>query len=798
MRAHLRAIGYTPEDLAKPIVGVAHSWIGTMPCNFTHRRLAEAVQRGVRAAGGTPMELNTIAISDVATMGSEGMKTSLVSREVIADSIELVALGHMFDALVSIVGCDKTIPAAALAHTRLDIPGPIIYSGSTMPGRWQSEQVTVASVFEAVGAHAGGRMTDAELRGLEERACPGAGACGGQYTANTMAMALEFLGLSPLGSAGPPALDPRKEQVAFAAGELALRALREDIRPSQILTPAAFRNAITAGAATAGSTNLVLHLLAIAREAGVPLALADFDEVSARTPVIADLMPHGRYTAVDLDRVGGSRLIAQRLLAAGLLDDRPVTVTGRTIGAEAKDESAQPVELAGQDVVVSVAAPLHEQGGLVVLRGNLAPDGCVVKIAGLSRLTHTGPARVFDSEDTAMTAVQSGRINAGDVVVIRYEGPRGGPGMREMLGVTAALVGRGLGASVALVTDGRFSGATRGLMAGHVAPEAAVGGALAALADGDVIELDVPGRSLRVRLGDAELRARLRDWQPPETGYRGGVMAKYRGMVGSAADGAIVLPGRPLGRLAGLSCVITGAAAGIGRATAELFAREGARLIAADLDAAGVADLCHHVSEKDGDIEPMVGDVSRAADARAMIEAAVRRYGRIDVLVANAGVIPMVDAVSATEQDWDAVMDVDGKGMFLTCKYAIEQMRRTGGGAIVCVSSISGLAGQKGQATYGPAKFVATGLTKHLAVEWAETGIRVNAVAPGTIRTARVRRLPDEPGGAEYLAEIQRRHPLGRLGEPSEVAAAIAFLASAEASFITGAVLPVDGGYLAQ
>jgi len=538
MRAYLRAIGYSPSDLRRPIIGVAHCWIGTMPCNYTHRRLAEGVMRGVREAGGTPMEVNTIAISDVVTMGSEGMKTSLVSREVIADSIELVALGHLFDALVTIVGCDKTIPAAAMAHVRLDVPGLILYSGSIMPGRVGQESVTVATVFEAVGAHAAGRMSDAELERLEERACPGAGACGGQYTANTMAMELEFLGLSPLGSAGPPTTDPRREDAAVEAGRLAMKMFGEGLRPSHILTRASFENAIAAGAATAGSTNLVLHLLAIARDAGIPLELSDFDAISERTPVIADLMPHGRYTAVDLDRAGGSRLVARRLLDAGLLDGSQLTVTGRTLGAEAADA----VPGHGQRVVVPVDAPLSPTGGLVVLRGNLAPNGCVAKIAGVRRLSHTGPARIFDSEEAAMAAVQSGQIRAGDVVVIRYEGPRGGPGMREMLGVTAALVGRGLGDSVALVTDGRFSGATRGLMAGHVAPEAAVGGPIAALRDHDTITLDVPTRSIRVARTEAELADRLASWTPPAARYTGGVMAKYRALVGSASDGAVTGP----------------------------------------------------------------------------------------------------------------------------------------------------------------------------------------------------------------------------------------------------------------
>ena len=534
MRAHLRAIGLSAADLAKPIVGVAHSWIGTMPCNHTHRRLAEVVQRGVRDGGGTPMEINTIAISDVATMGTEGMKTSLVSREVIADSIELVALGHSLDALVTIVGCDKTIPAAAMAHARLNIPGVILYSGSTMPGHWRDKQVTVASVFEAVGAHAAGLVSDAELAELERNACPGAGACGGQYTANTMAMAMEFLGLSPLGSAGPPALDARKDEVAFEAGRLAMRAYATSLRPDQILTRESFANAIAAGAATAGSTNLVLHLLAIAREAGVTLTLDDFDAISARTPVIADLLPHGRYTAVDLDRAGGTPLVARWLAEAGLIDGGQLTVTGRSLG----EEAATAVETPGQDVVTTVARPLEPHGGLVVLHGNLAPDGCVVKVAGLSRLRHEGPARVFESEEAAMAAVQAGSVVAGDVVVIRGEGPRGGPGMREMLGVTAALVGRGLGNDVALVTDGRFSGATRGLMAGHVAPEAAAGGPIGLLRDGDRLVIDVPGRALSVRLTDSELAERA--WVPGPDRYPSGVMAKYRALVGSASDGAVL------------------------------------------------------------------------------------------------------------------------------------------------------------------------------------------------------------------------------------------------------------------
>ncbi|WP_329256077.1 dihydroxy-acid dehydratase [Actinoallomurus sp. NBC_01490] len=537
-RAFLRAIGYSADDLRKPVVGVAHSWVETMPCNFTHRRIAELVKQGVREAGGTPMELNTIAISDVVTMGTEGMKTSLVSREVIADSIELVARGHMFDALVTIVGCDKTIPAAAMAHVRLDIPGLVLYSGSIMPGSFQGRSVTIASVFEAVGANAAGRMSDDDLWELERTACPGAGACGGQYTANTMAMALEFLGLSPLGSAGPPAVSRDREEVAVEAGRQAMRLLSAGLSPSGFLTRASFENSIAAGVATGGSTNLVLHLLAIAREAGVPLDLETFHAVSERTPTIADMMPHGRFTAVDLDRAGGSRLVARRLLEAGLLDGGAVTVTGRSIG----EEAAEAAETPGQEVVVPAADPLSPTGGLAILRGDLAPEGCVVKTAGCEHLFHRGPARVFDTEESAMAAAQAGDIKAGDVVVIRYEGPRGGPGMREMLGVTAALVGRGLGGDVALLTDGRFSGATRGLMVGHVAPEAVLGGPIALVEDGDVITIDVPARRVDLAVDRATLDARRSAWKEPPARYTGGVMGKYAGLVGSAALGAVTTP----------------------------------------------------------------------------------------------------------------------------------------------------------------------------------------------------------------------------------------------------------------
>ncbi|MDQ4083599.1 MAG: dihydroxy-acid dehydratase [Actinomycetota bacterium] len=537
-RSYLKGMGFTDEDLTKPVVGVAHSWIETMPCNYNHRRLAEKVKEGVRAAGGTPMELNTIAISDGITMGTEGMKTSLVSREVIADSIELVGRGHMFDAVVSIVGCDKTIPGAAMAHVRLGVPGVIVYSGSIAPGRFKGRDVTIQEVFEAVGAHASGKMSDEDFEELETHACPGAGACGGQFTANTMAMVLEFLGLSPMGSASPPALDSRKDEVCAEAGELVMDLLHRGLTPADILTREAFENAIAAGAASGGSTNLVLHLLAIAREAGVPLDMDDFDRVSNRTPIIADLKPGGRYTAVGLDRAGGTKLLGKRLVEADLVDGEQLTPTGRTIAEEV--ESAE--ETPDQDVIAPVESPLRDTGGLVILKGNLAPEACVVKVAGYTRLFHEGPARVFDSEEEAMEAATHGQINEGDVVVIRYEGPKGGPGMREMLGVTAALVGQGLGESVALLTDGRFSGATRGLMAGHVSPEAAHRGPIAALREGDTITFDVTKRTLSVHLSDEEIEDRLKDWQEPIPRYETGVFAKYAALVSSASEGAITRP----------------------------------------------------------------------------------------------------------------------------------------------------------------------------------------------------------------------------------------------------------------
>ena len=535
----LKAIGFDDEDLSKPIVGVAHTWIETMPCNFNQRRLAERVKEGVRAAGGTPMELNTVSISDGVTMGTEGMKTSLISREVIADSIELVGRGHMFDALVCLVGCDKTIPAGAMALIRLNVPGVVVYGGSIAPGRFHDHDVTIQDVYEAIGARAVGKMSEQDFKEMEDHACPGAGACGGQYTANTMALALQFLGLSPMGSADPPANDPRKDGVCVEAGSLVMDLLNRGLRPADVLTRASFENAIAAVAATGGSTNAVLHLLALAREANVRLDIDDFDRVSGRTPIIADLKPGGRYVAVDMDRAGGAPLLGRRLAEAGLVDGGQLTMTGRTIEEEVGDAQEGP----GQEVIVPLDRSLRASGGLVILKGNLAPEGCVVKVAGYTRLEHTGPARVFDSEEAAMEAVQAGRIVAGDVVVIRYEGPRGGPGMREMLGVTAALVGQELGETVALLTDGRFSGATRGLMAGHVAPEAAHGGPIAALRDGDTVIFDVENRTLNVDLTADELEARLREWTEPQPRYSTGVMAKYAALVSSASEGAVTDPG---------------------------------------------------------------------------------------------------------------------------------------------------------------------------------------------------------------------------------------------------------------
>lgn len=534
-RAMLKAVGFTDDDLSKPLVGVANTWIEVMPCNFHLRRLSERVKAGIRAAGGTPIEYNTIAVSDGISMGTEGMKASLISREVIADSIELVARGHLFDAVVALSGCDKTIPGTVMALARLNLPSLMLYGGSIMPGQFQGHDVTIQDVFEAVGKHASGKMTDAELKDLEDHACPGPGACGGQFTANTMAIAFEFLGISPMGRNGVPAMDGRKDDVAFECGKMVMELVKQDLRPRRIITRKSLENAIAAVATTGGSTNAVLHLLAIARESGIKLSIDDFDKINSKVPLLADLKPGGRFVAADLYAAGGTTLVAKRLLDAGLLHGDQPTVTGRTIG----EEASQARETPGQQVLRPLSSPIKPTGGLVILKGNLAPEGCVVKVAGHSMTKFQGPAKVFDREEDAFVAVKAGQIKSGDVVVIRYEGPAGGPGMREMLGVTAAIVGAGLGDSVALLTDGRFSGATHGLMAGHVAPEAVKGGPIASVRNGDLITFDIPKRRLDVTLSKKEITTRLKKVKPPVPRYTSGVMGKYARHVSSASEGAI-------------------------------------------------------------------------------------------------------------------------------------------------------------------------------------------------------------------------------------------------------------------
>jgi dihydroxy-acid dehydratase len=535
-RAMLKGIGLDDDALARPLVGIATTWIETMPCNWNQRELARHVRRGILEAGGTPVEFNTIAVSDGVSMGTEGMRASLVSRETIADSIELVVRGHLLDGLVCLVGCDKTIPAAAMALARLDVPGLVLYNGSIAPGRFRGRDVTIQDVFEAVGAAAAGTMSNADVHELEDVACPGAGACGGQFTANTMATVLEFLGISPAGLNDVPATDPAKHEAAYEAGRIVMRLVRDDVRPSQIITRDALENAAAAVAATGGSTNGVLHLLAIAYELGIDLTIDEFDRIAERTPVVADIKPGGRFVATDLHAAGGVALVARELLKRGLVHGDSPNVDGRSLSQVA----TAVVETPGQEVVVPIETPLKETGGLAILRGNLAPDGSVVKLAGHERLFHAGPARVFDSEEECFAAVKARSIRAGDVVVIRYEGPAGGPGMREMLHVTAALVGEGLGDEVALVTDGRFSGATHGLMVGHVAPEAVRGGPIAAVRDGDTVELDVEARELRVLLSDDEIAARLAEVVPPPPRYVKGVLARYAAGVSSASEGAVL------------------------------------------------------------------------------------------------------------------------------------------------------------------------------------------------------------------------------------------------------------------
>src|SRR6478672_2563287 len=534
-RAMLKAIGFTDEDLAKPLVGVATTWIETMPCNYNQRRLADCVKEGIRAAGGTPMEFNTISVSDGVTMGTEGMKASLISREVIADSIELVVRGHLLDGVVCLVGCDKTMPGAAMAMARLDVPSLALYNGTIYPGMYKGRTVDVVSVYEAIGAYRAGKISLDDLHEIENVACPGAGACGGQYTANTMSMVLEFLGLSPGGLNGIPAEDPKKDDAARRCGEIVMDLVRRDVRPSAIVSRASLDNAIASVAATGGSTNGVLHLLAIAHEFGIELDIDEFGAIADRTPIVADMKPGGRYAASELYDAGGVELVMRELLKRDLLDGTAPTVDGRTIAQVAADA----VETAGQTVVVPIETPIKPTGGLAILRGTLAPDGCVVKLAGHERRVHRGPARVFDSEGDCYAAVRDRRIVPGDVVVIRYEGPVGGPGMQEMLSVTAALTGEGLGASVALITDGRFSGGAHGLMLGHVAPEAALGGPIAIVAEGDEIVIDVDARRLDLNVPDAVLAERRAAWTPPAARYAGGVMAKYAALVSSASEGAV-------------------------------------------------------------------------------------------------------------------------------------------------------------------------------------------------------------------------------------------------------------------
>ncbi len=534
-RAMLRAVGLKDDDFSKPLIAVANTWSEITPCNYHLRDLAASVKQGIREAGGVPIEFNSIVVSDGISMGTEGMKASLISREVVADSIELTVRGHLFDGVIALSGCDKTIPGTVMALARLNLPSLMLYGGSIMPGEFKGKPVSIQDVFEAVGSHARGKINTEELIELERRACPGAGACGGQFTANTMAIAFEFLGISPLGFNGVPALDPKKHEVAKACGPLLINLLKRNLRPRDIITRPALENAIAAIATTGGSTNGVLHLLSIAHELSVPLTIDDFDTINRRVPLIADLKPGGQYMAADLYQAGGTPLVAKWLLEVGHLDGNQLTVTGRTL----KEEAETAKETPGQHVLHAVADPIKPSGGLVILKGNLAPEGCVVKVAGHKKLSHKGTAKVFEGEEQAFQAVQKGEIQAGDVVVIRYEGPQGGPGMREMLGVTSAIVGAGLGESVALLTDGRFSGATHGLMAGHVAPEAAKGGPIAALETGDIVHMDITNRRLDVELTEEEIQTRLAKWTPPAPRYTSGVMAKYAKLVSSASKGAV-------------------------------------------------------------------------------------------------------------------------------------------------------------------------------------------------------------------------------------------------------------------
>ncbi len=541
-RAMMKAVGFTDEDLSRPQIGVAHAWIGTMPCNWNHRKLAEKVMQGIRTAGGTPIEVNTISITDGITMGTEGMKGSLISREVVADSVELVARSHMFDGLVTISGCDKTIPGMVMVLGRLNIPGLMLYGGSIMFGRcagtsgpFANRNLTIQDVFEALGAYNAGKISAAELKDVEDHACPGEGACGGQFTANTMATAYEMLGISPMGWNGVPAIDSRKDDVAFECGKLVMELVRKGITPRSLVTRNSFENAVAGVMATGGSTNAVLHLPATARDFGIKLSIDDFDRISRKTPVLADLKPWGTFTAPEMHQAGGMPVVGKRLLEARILHANEKTVTGRTIGEEVKAARETP----GQKVIKPLAQALKPSGGIAVLRGNLAPGGCVVKLSGHARYAHRGPARVFEREEDAFQAVKKGKIKANDVIVIRYEGPRGGPGMREMLHVSGALQGAGLGESVALMTDGRFSGATHGLMICHIVPEAADRGPIAALKTGDIVNIDVKKRRLDVELAGAEIKKRLARWKAPKPRYTSGVFHKYARLVSNASEGAV-------------------------------------------------------------------------------------------------------------------------------------------------------------------------------------------------------------------------------------------------------------------
>jgi dihydroxy-acid dehydratase len=535
-RSYFRSVGLSDDDLHnKPLVAVANTWTDAMPCNAHLRRLADKIKEGVRAAGGVPLECNTIAISDGISMGTEGMKCSLISREIVADSIEVFARGYLFDAVVALSGCDKTIPGTVMALARLDLPGLMMYGGSIAPGKWHGKDVTIQDVFEGVGACAAGKITEADLRDLEIAACPGMGACGGQFTANTMSMATEMLGISLMGANSVPAEDPKKDQAAFDTGKQIVELLRRGLTPRKIISRRALENAIAAGVMSGGSTNLVLHLLAIAREAGLPLTIDDFDRISAKTPLLCDLKPAGKFVATDVYAAGGTAVVAKRLLDAGLLNAEEMTVSGKTIGEEARDAKEAP----GQPVIRPLSDPIKPTGGMVILKGNIAQEGCVLKVVGHKRTNHRGPARVFDCEEDAFAAVQDKKIKAGDVVVIRYEGPHGGPGMREMLLVSAAIVGQGISDQVALITDGRFSGATYGFTVGHVAPEASRGGAIAIVRDGDIISMDLTKRRIDVELSDDEIKKRLAQWKPPKPRYETGALAKYAKLVSSASEGAV-------------------------------------------------------------------------------------------------------------------------------------------------------------------------------------------------------------------------------------------------------------------